>query len=230
MRLTRGVLVLTIVGALSWFAPDASALCHAFTVGATASVTEGGKVDISVERDGAADDSSVVVKSENGTARAPGDFTALNTRVTFTGTQTQKLVTMQTTEDTKPEPDESFRVKLSSGKGCNDLDDSGFDYGDPALVTIKDDDPATPAPTPVPTPSVTPTATPSPTPTASPSPTPTGTESPTPTPSETPVLTPIIPVEEEDGGFPWLPVLAIGGFLAAAGGALVLARMRAGGA
>lgn len=217
------MLVVVLVGASLWFGPRASAACHAFTVGATASVNEGGKATVVVERDGDVADSSVLVSTVDGTAKSPTDYTPISQRVTFTGTQTQKTVSVQTREDDVTEPTEAFQVKLSDGEGCTP--GSTYTYGNPASVTIKDDDPVATA-TPSPTPTSQPTATPSPTPTATPtpSPTPTTSASPSATPSETPLFTPIRAVE--DDGFPWLPVLAVVGFLAAGGAALLLARMR----
>jgi hypothetical protein len=136
-------------------------------------------------------------------------------------------VSIQTRQDTAVEGNEVFRVRASEGQGCQV--NPNFEYGDPASVIIKDDDkqavtqpPATVAPT------ATTTIIPATTRTPEASPTPTG--SVTPTPSESPSPTPTLtatPVEvSEDGGFPWLPVVAVIGFLAAGGGALILTRMR----
>lgn len=230
MRGLRVLLAAGVIAGASWFAPAAHALCHAFTVGASSSVREGEKVNVLVQRDGAVDDSSVRVRTVNGTAKAPDDFTALDQRVEFTGAQTSKTLTIQTREDSVHEPSEAFQIALSEGEGCNDTSPEGFSYGDPATVTILDDDPEpTAAPTAAPTPAPTPARTAAQTASPSPSPTPTESESPSPTPSETPTFTPVTVTEENGGGFPWLPVVAIGGFLAAAGGAVALMRMRSAG-
>lgn len=233
MRIVRLSLVLGIVVLTSWFGPNASAACHFFTVGASSSVTEGNTVSVIVERDAALADSSVRVTTVDGSAKAPADYEKVDQRVEFTGDETQKTIKVKTTEDVVAESSEAFQVKVSDAQGC--APNQNYGYGDPAAVTIKDDD-AVPAPTPSPTPrrvvrtplpTETPSATPTPTGSATPSPTPKPTKSPKPSPTETATLTPV-PVEEESG-FPWLPVLGIGGFLAAAGGALMLVRMRGAG-
>ena len=211
------------------FGPQAQAACHFFTVGATSSVSEGNQATVIVERDGSVADSSVRVMTKNGTALAGSDYTKFDERVEFTGDETQQSIKIKTTEDSKDENNEAFTVSVSEGEGCEV--NQNYDYGDPATITIKDEDaPATtilPGKTPSPTPKPAPTPSPTPTPTASPSPTPTTTPSPSPSPASTPTAIPLI---EEEGGFPWLAAAAILGLLAAGGGALILTRMRRGGA
>jgi hypothetical protein len=223
----RTLFVLALVASAVVVGPRAQAACHFFTVGASSSVNEGDKVNVIIERDAAAAPSSVRVRTVNGTAKAPGDFTASDQRVEFTN-ETQKTVTISTKEDAVSESSEVFQVAVSDGEGC--AVNPNFSYGDPASITIKDDDvpaPTTtkpPATTIIPANTRTPTPSSSPTPSASPTPTPSESASPSPTISATPV-----PVEE-DGGFPWLPVLAVVGFAAAAAGTLIFVRMRGAGA
>lgn len=226
----RVLFVLTIVAATVWTGPRVDAACHFFTVGASSSVGEGNRANVIIERDAAAAPSSVRVQTVNGTARAPADFTAFDQRIEFTN-ETQKTISIQTREDASDEPNETFQVRVSEGQGC--AVNPNFDYGDPAQITITDDDDPAPtvAPTQAPRPTTTtipartrtpePTDSPTPSPSATPTPTATASASPSPSFSPTPV--------EEEGGFPWLPVLAVVGFLAAGAGALIITRLRGGG-
>ena len=222
------VRILVAMGVLFFLlsGPRAHAACHAFTVSALSQVAEGNKVEVTIERDADVNESSVRVTTVNGTAKAPGDFTAVDQRVSWpAGGGTSKKIMISTTEDTTTESSESFSVKVSEGDGCNPPNPN-FTYGPPAKITIQDDDTKASTPTPVVTPA--PRAQPLTTATASPSPTPTATPKPTkkPKPSPTPTLTALAVTEEDDDGVPWLPVAAVAGFLAAGAGALMLTRMR----
>lgn len=227
MSAPRIVITLAIVAALSWAAPGARAACHFFTVGATSSVAEGGKVTVVVERDGSIADSSVRVRTKDGTAKAPADYASVDQRVTFTGSQTSKTITVSTKQDSADEGNEAFTVEALEGEGCEINTDYG--YGAPATVTITDDDAPSPTPEPTttrrpatPTPDRTSTTTPTPSPTA------TSTAEPTPSPTDepSPTTTSTVSVEEDDDAFPWAPVGLSLGTIAVVAGALVLYRLR----
>jgi hypothetical protein len=153
--------------------------------------------------------------------------------VSFTN-ETSRTVTIQTREDTTPEPAEDFSVRLSDGQGC--AVNPNFTYDQPEKISITDDDPpATVAPTAATTaaPTVAPTSAgtaPAGTVTASPSPTTSPESSPSVSPTPSVLPTAIALEVDEDDGFPWLPVAGAAVALAAIGGGLVLARMRRGGA
>lgn len=71
----------------------------------------------------------------NGTATAPGDYTAAAaTMLSFSPGQTEKTITVQTAADTLDEPDEGFLVSLSSPSNATLADAQG-------AGTIVDDDP-----------------------------------------------------------------------------------------
>lgn len=232
MRGVRSVVAVGIVGLAFWFAPAAQAACHAFTFAddTPTSVSEGSSVRITIERDAAVAPSSVRVRTVDKTARSGSDYNAFDQRIQYTGDELEKTVTIATREDSTDEPAETFQIALSEGQGCEV--NQNFTYDDPHSMRITDDDAApatTVKPTVKPQPRTTSAATTS-SPTPTPSPTPTGSASPTPSPSPSPTSTfSPLAVDEDDGGFPWLPVLAVTGFLAAAGGALALTRLRRGG-
>jgi hypothetical protein len=193
-------------------------------------VAEGNKIEVTIERDAQLDESSVRVMTVNETAKAPGDFTAIDQRVSW-GVQggTEKKIVISTKEDTSDEPSETFSVKVSDGQGCERFT-TNYTY-EPKRITIMDDDapraaPKTAAPVETPAPRAAPLTTAAP----SPSPTPSPTASPKPTDKATPspTVTALAVTTEDDDGFPWLPVAAVAGFVAAAGGALMLTRMRRG--
>ncbi|MGH2758142.1 MAG: hypothetical protein ACRDKJ_01105, partial [Actinomycetota bacterium] len=74
----RAVVVLAVVGASQLLGGPAQAACHAFTVSASpTSPAEGGRVTVTVSRDGAVNPSSVRVSTIDETARAPSDYTRL---------------------------------------------------------------------------------------------------------------------------------------------------------
>jgi virginiamycin B lyase len=70
----------------------------------------------------------------DGTATAPGDYTANTGTVTFAPGETAKTVTVQVNGDTRKEPDETFSVNLSNAAGNATLADGN------AVGTIANDD------------------------------------------------------------------------------------------
>jgi subtilisin family serine protease len=66
-----------------------------------------------VRRPWAAGPVSAKLSTLNGTAKAPGDFTARSVTVSFTATQTAKTVTVPILGDRVKEPNEKFTVRLS---------------------------------------------------------------------------------------------------------------------
>jgi hypothetical protein len=102
-------------------------------------LTEGGKVTVTVSRDGAEAPSSVRVRTVPGSATA-ADFTPIDTRVSFEGSELSKSLTLSTTKDTVAESSESLSLRLSDGQGC---DGSGYSYGSAAVVTIQNLAPTT---------------------------------------------------------------------------------------
>ena len=155
-RLLFAVMLLTAFAVV--IAPPAAAACHAFTFQSInpASVGEGGTVTVTVSRDGGVGTSSVMVTSINGTAQAGQDFPAVQRTVTIPAPETAASFTVSTTNDTSPEPAESFKLHLSNGAGCSNTQ---YSYGPDATITIQDNDaapvtqpaPATAAPTAAPT-------------------------------------------------------------------------------
>jgi hypothetical protein len=84
--------------------------------------------------DRAADEEvSVRAFTQNGTAVAPGDFTAVDQMVTFPAGETVQTVTVQVKGDTTFEPDELFSLELADADGLAIADGSG-------LGTIRNDD------------------------------------------------------------------------------------------
>ena len=77
---------------------------------------------------------TVNYSTSNGTAAAPGDFTAVtNGSLSFTGTTTSQIVNIPIVGDTTVEPNETFTVTLSNPVGATILDGS-------ATGTITNDD------------------------------------------------------------------------------------------
>ncbi len=76
---------------------------------------------------------SVKFATQNGTARAGLDFTALSGGITFAAGETVKRISVALVDDRVFEATESFSVKLSGAKGATITDDLGF-------ATIIDDD------------------------------------------------------------------------------------------
>jgi Calx-beta domain/Low-density lipoprotein receptor repeat class B len=70
----------------------------------------------------------------DGTATAPGDYTANTGTVTFAPGETAKTVTVQVNGDTTVEPDETFRVNLANATGSATIADGQ------AVATIVNDD------------------------------------------------------------------------------------------
>jgi hypothetical protein len=142
MRSIGRVLVGAVLTMLLVLVPArvAVAACHAFQVKvAPASVTEGAAVTVTVSRDGAVGPSNIDVATVDDTARAPDDYTAVSRTISFTN-ETSQTFTVETKNDTTPEPSETFRLHLSKPGGCTV--NPNFVVGPDAQVTIQDDDAA----------------------------------------------------------------------------------------
>lgn len=230
MRVAARIAVLLFGLMLLVMASPADAACHAFTIKAKRSpVAEGTKAEVTVERDNSFDPSSVEITTVNGTATAPGDYTATKQTVSFTN-ETSRTVTIPTREDTVHESSETFSVKLVDGSGDGCTVNPNFSYGAPAKITISDDDIAVTVTT-APTASPTQIDTTAPSPTASASPTPTPSASPTisPTASPSPSASAVAVETSEEGGLsPWLIGIALASLAAASAGGILLYRMRSG--
>jgi hypothetical protein len=214
-----------------WFSPRAQASCHSFQVEVKATVTEGSDVTVIVTRDDDLDDSSVQLRTSNGTATAPGDYDATIQYVDFTD-ETSKTVKIATTEDDIGEKDEYFWLKLGSARGCRAYEDS-YEYGEPAKARISDDDgDATAEPTAEATEepdddgSPEPTASPEATESAEPTEEPTA--EPTEEPSPSAIALPTPEAEDDDDLNPALVGAAVAALVLAGAGALILTRMRRG--
>ena len=197
---------LSAVAVLGGAAP-ALAACHEFTFDQNSySVSEsGGAVTVTVSRDAGVAPSSIKYETVDGTAKAGQDYTARSGTLNYTN-QISMSFSVPISNDTKDEPTESFRVRLSDPSGC--APQPNFSVDDPATVSITDNDPKPQqAPTTAPTrtrtlpstessaPATTPNKTA--TPIRSPAPTtPTLSPTPTPTASETAVAV----SDEGDGG------------------------------
>jgi hypothetical protein len=131
------VLVTLAIGWMTALSPTALATCHAFTVDVSpAGVREGGRVSVTVRRDGGLGQSSVQVSTVDGTAKAGNDYERVNRRVRFESPQTQQTFSIQTSDDDDKEPSETFRVEVSDGSGCP----LASTHGPDATVTIVDND------------------------------------------------------------------------------------------
>ncbi|RLJ21373.1 hypothetical protein DJ030_04440 [bacterium endosymbiont of Escarpia laminata] len=103
---------------------------------ATATLSEGGPaITLTVDRTGGLDGTVTVdYATADGTATAPGDYTALSGTLTFLNGELSKTLTLTPTSDTIWEPSETFTLTLS-----NPVDAAlGLSV---ATVTITDDDP-----------------------------------------------------------------------------------------
>ena len=135
MTYRRAVVTVLLVtfGIMLIGAAPAYAHCHAFTVSAQPStVSEGGKVTITVTRDGKDKPSSVRLRSVPGSAGA-ADYPTVDQRVSFT-TELSKSYILTTTKDNVAESTERFTLRVSDGEGC---DGSGYSYGPDAVVNIQ---------------------------------------------------------------------------------------------
>jgi len=159
----------------------ALAMCHHFTVTAIpASVAEGGKVLITVSRDGNIAASSIHLSTVDETAKAATDYVAINQTVSFAlGGAVQKQFTLSTIDDHVAEPSETLRLHLSNPAGCPV--NTKYVVDPDVRVTIQDND-ASPTPTAT---NATATATPT---VRFPSPTPTPSVTPSPSVSQTAAL------------------------------------------
>jgi CSLREA domain-containing protein len=139
----------------------------------------GGSAAITVIRTGGTDGAvSGTVSETDGTATSPGDYTNAPLAVSFAGGQTSASVNLPIVNDTLFEGDETVNLALGSVTGGASL---GAQTS--AVLTIVDDDVATPTPT------ATPTVTSTPSVTSTPTVTPTGTLPPTVTPTPTATAT-----------------------------------------
>ncbi|RDH88944.1 MAG: hypothetical protein DIZ79_13935, partial [endosymbiont of Lamellibrachia luymesi] len=102
---------------------------------ATATLSEGGPaITLTVDRTAGSDGTVTVdYATADGTAAAPGDYTALNGTLTFLNGELSKTLTLTPTSDTTWEPSEDFTLTLSSPV------DATLGLAS-ATVTITDDD------------------------------------------------------------------------------------------
>ena len=111
-----------------------------------ASATEGNAVSFQVALTAASTQAVTVdwaSSAESGDTAGSGDFTAANGALTFAAGQTEKTVTVSTTEDTTDEDDETFTLRLSNATNATLATDPT------ATGTIRDDDEANAPPPPV---------------------------------------------------------------------------------
>ena len=103
---------------------------------ATAILSEGGPaITVTVDRTGGSDGTVTVdYATADGTAAAPGDYTALNGTLTFLNGELSKTLILTPTSDTTWEPSEDFTLNLSNPV------DATLGVAT-ATVTINDDDP-----------------------------------------------------------------------------------------
>ena len=96
----------------------AFAACHHFTVKASpTTVPEGGKVTITVSRDGNLAPSNVDVSTVDETAKGGQDYQPFHKTFSFTN-ETLQPDTVQTLNDQQPGSDKTFRLHLSNPGGC----------------------------------------------------------------------------------------------------------------
>lgn len=145
-----GTWVVLVVGSVA-LAPGARAACHAFEAEVTpANPTEGATVEVTVTRDAPVNPSSVRVRTVDGTASAGDDYEPVDRRIEFTA-EVEQTFTIRTMQDPADEPEETFRIELSQGAGCQVNPNFAYQSG---TVTIQDDDPP-PASAPAPPPATT---------------------------------------------------------------------------
>jgi hypothetical protein len=215
----RKLQLTTVLGAVTlsmvFGMPGASAACHRFSTEVSpASVQEGGTVTVVVSRDNAAADSGIRVSTVDGSARGGSDFAALNEQVNFTGSETERSIQIQITDDQESEGPETFNVHLSDPSGCTV--NPNFSVAADKTVTISAND-ATAATT-RPAAGVTPTTAPAATTSAPASTTTTAPDEPTETETGGD--------DEDDGGLPVVPILILIFLLLVAGGVVVTRRNR----
>jgi hypothetical protein len=149
-RSLRRGLVLAAVTGISVLIPmtAAQAACQAFTVTASpTTAAEGGQVVVTVHRDAALNPSAVDVSTVDGSARSGQDFAGGRRTISFT-TETEKSFPVAITNDSAPEPSETFQVALVRGSGSGCAIDPNFTYGPPVRITIRASDQSTPVVTP----------------------------------------------------------------------------------
>jgi hypothetical protein len=147
--IVRGLFLFALAGGFSVaIQGTALAACHQFNVSVNpSSVTEGGKVAVTVTRDGGFAASNIDVSTVDETAKAGKDYTAVHQTIQFANNTSDLSRSFQvaTINNSIHETTETFRVHLSNPGGC--AINPNFDVGPDARVTIKDND-AAPAPTP----------------------------------------------------------------------------------
>ena len=236
MTFSRAVLtVLLVAGAtLVVGAAPAFASCHHFTVSAQPSaVAEGAKVTVTVTRDAAEAGSSVRLRTVPGSAGA-ADFTPIDQRITFTGAQVSKSLTLSTAKDSIAEATERLSLHLSDGQGCSG---QTLSYGPDAVVTIQNvasttttttaSTTTTSSTTTSSTSSTTSSTTTSSTTTSTTAPS-TSSSSTTEAPEDSPDTTEAAAGDglREEGGGSWVLPIALGGVLVVAFGGALFARRR----
>ncbi|MBL3600924.1 MAG: SCO family protein [gamma proteobacterium endosymbiont of Lamellibrachia anaximandri] len=104
---------------------------------ATATLPEGGPaITVTVDRTGGSDGTvAVEYATADGTAAAPGDYTAISGTLTFLDGELSKTLTLTPTGDTVWEPSEDFTLNLSNPV------DATLGGQTSTTVTITDDDP-----------------------------------------------------------------------------------------
>lgn len=108
----------------------------AVSVAIVPAVTEGAVQTFTISLSAASGaPAAVIYTTQNGTALAGADFTAVSGTINFTPGQTSKTVAVTTLDDTIAEPGQNYTFRLSSPTGCS--------LGVPSaiLATINDNDP-----------------------------------------------------------------------------------------
>lgn len=184
-KLLVRMLTLISVGAatLTVGAPAAYATCHRFNVQVSDDrVFEGETVTVTVSRIGPSADSSVVVSAVGDTATA-GDFSSLEERVGFVGSEREKTVEVQIVDDTEREATEQFFVRLSAPQGCAGGPAFVLPGDVPVIIIANDQTPAPPPPEPEEPPAPSPEPEPAEPPEEEPEPAESPNEEPEPSPS-----------------------------------------------
>lgn len=110
-----------------------------FSISSNGAVTEGTNSVFTIIKTGTAAGSlSINYATANGTAAAPGDYTAKLGTLTFTAAQASQTVSVTTVNDTGVESPESFSMTLSAPTGGATIGNGS------ASATINDDDVAPP--------------------------------------------------------------------------------------
>jgi hypothetical protein len=123
-------------------APSGPCVGVKFTIASNGAVTEGAYSVFTITQSGSpTGNCSVSYATSDGTAVAPGDYTAASGTLTFTPAQATQTVSVKTNDDSIVESAETFNMTLSNPTGSSNIGIPGS-----ATATINDNDASQPTP------------------------------------------------------------------------------------